>query len=170
MKNITDRILSRLHRKSDHHESDAIGGIIPSMYEDPIAERDRYAQLVETTDKHRLDVLIRVIDDIDDDRLNNNEFYKFLRNEVRAALESYQGALETFQNLNSEEHRRLYLKRREQRLDIVHDWKEKGRLFIFRILAAILFVVMIFTIGYIEAEYEWARLPLTKYLSPDYRP
>jgi hypothetical protein len=67
-------------------------------------------------------------------------------------------------DLNSEESRKISLKKQELELDTRHDWKEKFRLFFFRILTTTLFVISLFAIGYIEDSYEWAKLPLSKYV------
>ncbi len=72
--------------------------------------------------------------------------------------------LNKFEDLNSEESRKIALKEQELKLESRHDWAEKFRLFFFRILATSLFVTSLFAIGYIEDTYEWAKLPLSKYV------
>jgi len=61
--------------------------------------------------------------------------------------------------------RKIALKEKELKLEAKHDWAEKFRLYFFRVLASLLFIITLFTIGYIEKEYEWATLPLSKYVS-----
>lgn len=74
--------------------------------------------------------------------------------------------MDKFEELNSEESRAVALKEKELRLEGRHDWHEKSRLFFFRVLASMLFIFTLFTIGYIEKEYDWATLPLSKYVKP----
>lgn len=72
--------------------------------------------------------------------------------------------LDKFEDLNSEESRKVALKEKELKLEARHDWAEKSRLFFFRILATVLFIASLFIMGYIEHNYDWARLPLSKYI------
>lgn len=69
-----------------------------------------------------------------------------------------------FDDLNSDESRKIALKEQELKLEAKHDWADKFRLFFFRILATALFVSSLFIIGYLEHNYEWAKLPLSKYV------
>jgi DNA-directed RNA polymerase subunit F len=88
------------------------------------------------------------------------------KDDIQNAISKLIKYIDKFENLNSEEARKIEFKRRELALETSHDWKEKFRTFFFRILASILFISTLFAIGYIEHEYEWARLPLSKYVSP----
>jgi hypothetical protein len=74
--------------------------------------------------------------------------------------------IDKFESLNSEESRKIELKKKELKLDAKHDWSDKFRLFFFRVLASALFIGTLFAIGYIEKEYDWATLPLSKYVKP----
>lgn len=74
--------------------------------------------------------------------------------------------IDKFEELNSEESRTVALKEKELKLEGKHDWYDKFRLFFFRVLTSMLFVSTLFAIGYIEKEYDWATLPLSKYVKP----
>lgn len=73
---------------------------------------------------------------------------------------------EDFERHTSEMEQRLRYKQREVNIEKRADWAEKFRLFFFRTLGAALLVITLFTVGYIEHNYEWARLPLSAYLKP----
>ena len=94
-----------------------------------------------------------------------DEFFK-LKDDLENSLIKFLRFYRTFQDLNSEESRKVALKEKELKLEAKHDWRSKFRLFFFRILASALLVVTLFAIGYIEHQYDWARLPMTKYFSP----
>lgn len=87
-------------------------------------------------------------------------------NDVDNVLTKFINCISDFEKLNAESHRKIELKRAELKLDEWHDWKEKGRTFLFRVLASALFIASLFAIGYIDHEYEWARLPLAGYINP----
>jgi len=72
--------------------------------------------------------------------------------------------IDKFEDLNSDESRKVALKEQELKLEAKHDWAEKFRLFFFRVLATGLFIASLFIMGYIEHNYDWARLPLSKYI------
>ncbi|WP_231758797.1 hypothetical protein [Microbulbifer elongatus] len=87
-----------------------------------------------------------------------------LKEEVENCLIKFSRYFDSFENFNAEETRKVELKKRELKLEARHDWSSKFRLFFFRVLASFLLIVTLFSIGYIEHEYEWARLPMSKYL------
>ena len=72
--------------------------------------------------------------------------------------------IDKFEDLNSDESRKVALKEQELKLEAKHDWAEKFRLFFFRVLATGLFIASLFIMGYVEHNYDWARLPLSKYI------
>ena len=88
-----------------------------------------------------------------------------LKEDIEDSLIKLISFYDRFEDLNSEESRKVALKEKELKLDAHYDWREKARLFLFRILGSALVVVTLFAIGYIEHEYEWARLPMSKYLN-----
>ncbi|OJI53400.1 hypothetical protein [Vibrio vulnificus] len=108
------------------------------------------------------------IEKLKEDIINADEYseeYMACKKDVEDALIKFLRFYDEFEDLNSEESRKVALKEQELKLAAKHDWAEKFRLFFFRILASVLFIVSLFTIGYIEKEYEWATLPLSKYVS-----
>ncbi|SMM98222.1 hypothetical protein SPONL_2060 [uncultured Candidatus Thioglobus sp.] len=101
-------------------------------------------------------------------KIENNKEIKLL--EVKDLEEStintlikYQRTISTFEVLNSDLAVQLDYKKNELKFIAMADWKNKFRLFFFRILWTILFVGSLFVVGYIEKEYEWANLPMSKY-------
>jgi len=88
-----------------------------------------------------------------------------LKEDIEDSLIKFIKFYDRFDDLNSEESRKVALKEKELKLDARYDWREKARLFLFRILGSALVVVTLFAIGYIEHEYKWARLPMSKYLN-----
>jgi hypothetical protein len=83
---------------------------------------------------------------------------------VEKTLVKFLRTLDKFEDLNAEESRKIGLKEQELKLESKHDWANKTRLFFFRVLATILFISSLFVIGYVEHTYEWARLPMSKYI------
>lgn len=88
------------------------------------------------------------------------------RSKMALALTKFDRYIKDFERLNSEEERRLTYKEKEHRLESLADWKEKFRTFLFRVLGSMLLIATLFSIGYIEKNYEWATLPLTQYFKP----
>ena len=86
------------------------------------------------------------------------------KNDIENALTILIRHIDNFNDINSDESRKVSLKEAELKLEAKHDWSEKTRLFFFRVLASLLFILTLFTIGYIEHEYDWARLPMSKYI------
>lgn len=89
-----------------------------------------------------------------------------LKNDLENSLIKFIRYIDEFEDLNSDESRKLSHKKKELKLDARHDWADKSRLFIFRVLASTLFICTLFIIGYVEREYDWATLPLSKYIKP----
>jgi hypothetical protein len=128
--------------------------------------REDFEKELATLDKPELKALLNQIEALsayDDD--HENALWNQKVN-IENAITKFIKYIDKFETLNSEERRKLDLKREELKLEVSHDWKEKFRTFFFRILASALFISTLFAIGYIEHEYEWARLPLSKYVSP----
>ena len=163
MNKFVENTLKRLHR-ANPPSTGLLGNVSIPPFINPADQYHKHQELIENTDAEKLAALVRVLNDIDEARLNKSEMFTFLNTHVRAAIEKYEQTHEQYLRLNDESQRRIALKREELRLDSIHHWKELGRQFFFRVLAAALFVVMLFTIGYIDHEFEWARLPLAQYL------
>jgi hypothetical protein len=94
------------------------------------------------------------------------ELFIELKNDLENSLVKFLRFYRKFEDLNSEESRKIALKEKELKLEARHDWASKFRLFFFRILASVLLIFTLFGIGYVEHSYDWARLPMTKYFSP----
>jgi hypothetical protein len=90
---------------------------------------------------------------------------KYIKEDLENALIKFIRFYDKFEDLNSDESRKVALKEKELILEAKHDWKEKFRLFFFRVLGSALLIITLFFIGYIEHEYDWARLPMSKYLN-----
>lgn len=117
-------------------------------------------------DKNSLIVLHDEIHDLSDDPRLNESSIGDHKKDIETALRKLIKHIDEFEDLNSAESRKVALKEKELKLESLHDWKEKGRLFFFRVLASALFICTIFAVGYIEKEYDWATLPLSKYITP----
>jgi hypothetical protein len=88
-----------------------------------------------------------------------------LKEDIEDSLIKFIRYYDQFEDLNSDESRKVALKEKELKLEARYDWREKARLFFFRVLGSALVIVTLFVIGYVEHEYEWAHLPMSKYLS-----
>ena len=86
-----------------------------------------------------------------------------LQENVINTLTKYERTISTFEALNSDLAVQLDYKKNELKFTAKADWKNKFRLFFFRVLWTLLFVSSLFAVGYIEQEYEWAHLPMSKY-------
>ena len=106
--------------------------------------------------------LIQLLDDIKD--VSNYEDLWDYKSDLQNTVSKLIRYMNEFDDLNSDESRKIALKEQELKLESKHDWAGKFRLFFFRILATVLFVISLFTIGYIEHNYDWAKLPLSKYI------
>lgn len=127
--------------------------------------REDFEKELNKIDKEQLESLINFLQEVESDDSESIES-KFLREResIENALIKLSRHLKKFEDLNSDEERKLYLKEKELKLEASHDWRDKFRLFFFRGLASALLITTLFTIGYIEHEYEWAHLPMSKYL------
>lgn len=96
---------------------------------------------------------------------HENDFWGH-KNDIENSIIKFIRYIEKFEEHSYEGSRKLSLKGQELKLEAKHDWAEKSRLFFFRVLASVLFVCTLFAIGYIEREYDWATLPLSKYVKP----
>jgi len=99
------------------------------------------------------------------DTTEPSEFFD-LKDDIENSLVKFLRFHRAFEDLNSEESRKVALKEKELKLEAKHDWSSKFRLFFFRVLASVLLVITLFGIGCIEYRYDWAKLPMTKYFSP----
>ena len=103
---------------------------------------------------------LKPYDDYDEYALQFLEY----KGEIENVLVKFLRNIDNFEDLNSEESRKIGLKEQELKLEAKQDWANKWRLFCFRVLATILFISSLFVIGSLEHNYEWARLPMSKYL------
>lgn len=122
--------------------------------------REDFEKKLKALDKNAIEDLKDKILDIHDPK----ELMS-LKEDIEDSLLKLIRYYDQFEDLNSSESRKVALKEKELKLDARYDWREKARLFFFRILGSALVVVTLFAIGYIEHEYEWARLPMSKYLN-----
>lgn len=126
--------------------------------------KEDFEKELEALDKEALIELRDRIQDISDyTEEYESEFWKHKEDLENSVIKLIRH-LNKFDDLNSEESRKISLKEQELKLESRHDWADKFRLFFFRILATTLFVTSLFAIGYIEDTYEWAKLPLSKYV------
>ncbi|WP_133151118.1 hypothetical protein [Vibrio cyclitrophicus] len=123
--------------------------------------REDFEKRLGTIDK---DFISNLKETVIQSEINSNE-YQNCKEDIEDTLIKFLRLYDEFKDLNSEESRKVALKEQELRVEAKHDWAEKFRLFFFRILASILFIISLFSIGYIEKEYDWATLPLSKYVS-----
>ncbi|MEZ9178309.1 hypothetical protein ACP43V_08670 [Vibrio genomosp. F10 str. 9ZC157] len=123
--------------------------------------RDDFEKELKALNKDAIEKLKNDICDMD----QYSEEYNNSKNDIENALIKILRFYDKFEDLNSEESRKVALKEQELKLEAKHDWAEKFRLFFFRVLASVLFIVTLFSIGYIEKEYDWATLPMSKYMS-----
>jgi phosphoenolpyruvate carboxylase len=122
--------------------------------------REDFERRLEGIDKKSLEDLKEIISNA-----SSSDELMELKEDIEDSLTKFIQYYDQFNNLNSEESRKVALKEKELKLDARYDWREKARLFLFRILGSALVVATLFAIGYIEHEYEWARLPMSKYLN-----
>ena len=153
--------------------SKILGGLAnlpaPSSYSTPalsLPDKRTRAEIREDFEKELAALDFKEIEGLKEKLLDIREAKDImpLKEDIENSLIKFLRYYDKFEDLNSEESRKVALKEKELALEAKHDWKEKFRLFIFRILASILLIVTLFAIGYIEHEYEWARLPMSKYL------
>ena len=138
---------------------------LPSINVDSRSRAERLEDLDKALadidlDKIRAIVKVFKTTDVFDDSVTDK-----LKSDVTNTLEKFARYFNEFQELNSEGSRKIELKQEELKLEVQHDWKAKWRLFFFRVLATVLFISTLFVVGYIEHSYDWARLPMSKYLN-----
>ncbi|WP_415902197.1 hypothetical protein ACMXYR_14935 [Neptuniibacter sp. QD29_5] len=129
--------------------------------------REDFEKELSKIDKKHIDDLISFFHGVEERGPDESVEEQFLKESesIKNTLIKFSRTIEDFNHLNSEQERKLSLKEQELSLEASHDWREKFRLFFFRVLASGLLVVTLFAIGYIEHEYDWAHLPMSKYLS-----
>ena len=125
--------------------------------------REDFEKELVALDKKTLIELKETIIDIRDNELGESKLWAH-KDDIENSIEKLIRYIDKFEDLNSEESRKVALKETELKLEAKHDWAEKSRLFFFRVLATALFIASLFIIGYIEHNYDWARLPLSKYI------
>lgn len=128
-----------------------------------VERREDFEKELEALDKMALIELKDTILDMSSSDLYQSKFWD-KKEDLENSLVKLIRYMDKFDDLNSEESRKVALKEQELRLEAKHDWAEKFRLFFFRVLATGLFISSLFAIGYIEHNYEWAKLPLSKYV------
>jgi hypothetical protein len=126
-------------------------------------KKEDFEKKLSEINKEQLDELVKMLE---------KDRYIFFQRDVdnripdliENSLTKFSKYINEFEQYKLEEERKLSLKTSELKLEASHDWREKFRLFFFRALASLLFIITIFTIGYLEKNYEWAQLPLSKYI------
>ncbi|UXZ53312.1 hypothetical protein LOS15_10725 [Halomonas sp. 7T] len=147
-------------------------GLGTPNYEPPpihVPDNRSRAEVREDFEKKLEQLDFAALEELKEKTLDTSEPEEFiaLKDELEDSLVKFLRFYRTFEDLNSEESRKVALKEKELKLEAKHDWASKFRLFFFRILASALLVFTLFGIGYIEHQYDWARLPMTKYFSPN---
>jgi len=127
--------------------------------------REDFEKELAALDKDALIELRDNIQDINDYSDNHESELWTHKEDLENSVIKLIRYMNKFDDLNSEESRKIALTEQELKLEAKHDWAEKFRLFFFRILATTLFVISLFAIGYIEHNYDWAKLPLSKYVT-----
>ncbi len=140
-------------------------------YEPPsisVPDKRSRAEVREDFERELEELDLSALEDLKQKALDASEPEEFfdLKDDLENSLVKFLRFYSAFEDLNSEESRKVSLKEKELKLDARHDWSNKFRLFFFRVLASVLLVVTLFGIGYIENRYDWAKLPMTKYFSP----
>jgi hypothetical protein len=126
--------------------------------------REDFEKELAALDKDALIELRKKIQDIDEySETYKSDFWAY-KEDLENSIIKLIRYMNKFEELNSNESRKITLKEQELKLEARHDWAEKFRLFFFRVLATALFVGSLFAIGYLEHNYEWAKLPLSKYV------
>lgn len=152
-------VFSGIDRLAASSSYEIQGPIIPDN-RSRLEVREDFERKLKSLDKDKIeDLLVKV------EKINNPDEFISLREDIEDSLVKFIRFYDCFEDLNSEESRKVALKEKELKLDARYDWRDKARLFFFRILGSALVVVTLFVIGYVEHEYEWARLPMTKYLN-----
>jgi hypothetical protein len=121
--------------------------------------REDYDKKLKALDKKAIEALKNKVSEA-----YSSEDIMLLKDDIEDSLAKFIRYYDAFENLNLDESRKVVLKEKELKLEASYDWRAKARLFFFRILGSALVVITLFGIGYIESEYEWAKLPMSKYL------
>ena len=95
---------------------------------------------------------------------NLRQSLSFYSGEIQSLFITLTEEVEYSEKLNAEDAQKLKQQREALRLEARYDWYGKFRTFLFSVMGAALFIVTLFTIGYIEKNYDWAVLPLAKYV------
>lgn len=152
-------LLSGLNALTENRSYEMPSPIIPDK-RTRAEVREDFEKKLKALDKDTIEELKNKILDI-----NEPGDLMALKEDIEDSLVKFIRYYDHFEDLNSDESRKVALKEKELKLDARYDWREKARLFFFRVLGSVLLVVTLFVIGYIEHEYEWARLPMSKYLN-----
>ncbi|KPZ53783.1 hypothetical protein [Pseudoalteromonas sp. P1-25] len=128
-----------------------------------VERREDFEKDLSSLDKKALIKLKEQIIDLGKYDSGQSELWKH-KDDIENSLIKLIRYIDKFEDLNSDESRKVALKEQELKLEAKHDWAEKFRLFFFRVLATGLFISSLFIMGYIEHNYDWARLPLSKYI------
>jgi len=124
--------------------------------------KDDFEKKISGIDKEWLAALKNRVKELPSD----DHPYLNIKDDMEDALIKFTRYIDQFEHFNSEEERQLAYRKKELKAEAGHDWKEKSRLLFFRVLSTTLFIASLFAIGYIEHNYDWARLPMAKYLNP----
>lgn len=125
--------------------------------------REDFEKDLSALDKKALIELKDQIIDLNNYSSSQSDLWEY-KGDIENSLIKLIRYIDKFEDLNSDESRKVALKEQELKLEAKHDWAEKFRLFFFRVLATGLFIASLFIMGYIEHNYDWARLPLSKYI------
>jgi hypothetical protein len=116
-------------------------------------------------DREKIKLLIDTLKKVKNDKGIQQSKIKDLQENTINTLIKYERTISTFEALNSDLAVQLDYKKNELKFTTKADWRDKFRLFFFRVLWTLLFVVSLFAVGYIEQEYDWAHLPMSKYFN-----
>ncbi len=152
-------ILNGLNAMTENRSYEVPSSIVPDK-RTRAEVREDFEKKLKALDKDAIEELKNKILDI-----HEADDFIYLKKDIEDSLVKFIRYYDHFEDLNSDESRKVGLKEKELKLDARYDWREKARLFFFRILASALLVVTLFVIGYVEHEYEWAKLPMSKYLN-----
>lgn len=152
-------IMSGLSTMTENRPYDMTGPIIPDKRSRSEVRED-FEKKLKSLDKDAIeDLKAKLVE------AHDPEEVMALKEDIEDSLIKFIRYYDHFEDLNSDESRKVALKEKELKLDARYDWREKARLFFFRVLGSVLVVITLFVIGYIEHEYDWARLPMSKYLN-----
>ena len=135
----------------------------------PIPNTRSRKEIKEDFEKKISEIDLAYIKKLRDDVSDTTDAEEFwaLKEDVEDTLIKFCRVYNAYEELNSDELRKISLKENELKLEAKYDWRSNFRMVFFRVLTSVLLVVTLFGIGFIEHEFDWARLPLTKYFSPN---